>query len=56
MFFFSEKQSKRFRQLRNISGFYSGKIPEVSRMILGSSGIFSEEKTGSVPEQLEPLW
>src|SRR3989337_3385927 len=32
--FASEKLPNRFRQLRNISGFYPGKFSEVSRIIL----------------------
>jgi hypothetical protein len=32
------------------------KFLEVARMILGTSGIFPEKETGSVPELPEPLW
>src|SRR3989337_916389 len=38
--FICEKQPNRFRQLQNISGFYPGKIPEVSRTILAPSKNF----------------
>ena len=37
MIFISEKLPQRFRQLRNISGFYPGKFQKVSRTILASS-------------------
>jgi hypothetical protein len=32
------------------------KFLEGARMILGTSGIFSEKETGSAPELPEPLW
>ena len=32
------------------------KFLEGARMILGTSGIFPEKETGSVPELPEPLW
>ena len=38
--FICEKQTKRFRQLRNISGFFLQKIPELPRTILAPSKNF----------------
>jgi hypothetical protein len=35
--FICEQQPNQFRQLRNISGFYPGKFPEVSRIKLAPS-------------------
>jgi hypothetical protein len=35
---------------------HAWKFLEGARIVLGTSGIFPEKKTGSVPELPEPLW
>ena len=54
----SDKTEKLFRS-KPLSQIGFGKRLEHfggTRMVLGTSGIFPEKKTGNVPKQPEPLW